>query len=89
MKGTAVLALLSVSVTLTALPSALVADTSTSSIVATEIRQAGYACDAPKNPVRDAAASKPGRVVWIIQCQQGTYRVTLNQDGTAQVEQGD
>ncbi len=69
-------------------PSAPRADTQLSAIVASEMRQAGYPCDNPRNPQRDKAASKPGRTVWLLECDQGTFRVTVNQDGKAQVEPG-
>ncbi len=70
----------------TLLPSALRADSQTNTIVASEMRQAGHACDNPRNAQRDTEASKPGRTVWDLQCDQGTFRVTINQDGSAEVE---
>ena len=55
-------------------------------IVAAQIRSQGYPCDNPKSATRDAQASKPYGVVWILACDNGTYRVTLVPNLAAQVE---
>ncbi|QGM97719.1 hypothetical protein [Methylocystis parvus] len=46
-------------------------------IIAAHVRLQGYKCDAPKSARRDAAASRPGEAVWIIACENGSYKVRL------------
>jgi hypothetical protein len=58
-------------------------------IVADQIRAQGYKCDSPQSAKRDAQASKPDEVVWILQCESGSYRVRLIPDMAAKVEKID
>jgi len=46
-------------------------------IIADQIRAQGYKCDSPQSAKRDAQASKPDEAAWILQCESGSYRVTL------------
>ena len=55
--------------------------------VAAQIRAQGYRCDAPVSAERDAALSRPDEAVWILKCQNATYRVRLIPDLAARVEQ--
>src|ERR1700730_1327634 len=55
-------------------------------IIAAQLRSQGYTCDHPKNAARDAKASKPYGAVWLLACENNTYRVTLIPDLAAQVE---
>ena len=55
-------------------------------IVASQIRSQGYTCDQPKSATRDAKASKPYAVVWVLVCETNSYRVTLVPNLAAQVE---
>ena len=55
--------------------------------IAAQIRAQGYRCDAPVSAERDAALSRPDEAVWILKCQNATYRVRLNPDLAARVEQ--
>jgi hypothetical protein len=58
-------------------------------IVADQIRAQGYKCESPQSAKRDAQASKPDEAVWILQCESGSYRVRLDPDMAATVEQID
>jgi hypothetical protein len=58
-------------------------------IVADQIRAQGYKCASPQSAKRDAQASKPDEAVWILQCESGSYRVRLDPDMAATVEQID
>ena len=62
-------------------------DPETAAIVATEIRHQGFRCDAPHSATRDKAASQPDITVWIITCDNATYRVRLIPDMAAQIEE--
>ena len=55
--------------------------------IAAQIRLQGYRCDDPVSAQRDAALSKPDEAVWVLKCQQATYRVRLIPDLAARVEQ--
>ena len=55
--------------------------------IAAQIRAQGYRCDAPVSAERDAALSRPDEAVWILKCQNATYRVRLIPDMAARVEQ--
>jgi hypothetical protein len=55
-------------------------------IVATQVRAQGYACDDPKSATRDSELSKPNQTVWVLVCENATYRATLVPSMAAQVE---
>ena len=55
-------------------------------IIAAKIRAQGYACDSPQSAERDDAASTANEVVWMLRCQNGSYRVTLIPNRAAKVE---
>ena len=46
-------------------------------IIAVQIRKQGYTCDNPQSAKRDPEASKPDLPVWILKCENATYRVRL------------
>ena len=54
-------------------------------IVATAVRQRGYACDRPQSLRSDLQSSLPDRPAWIIDCEQGRFRVTFEGDTGARV----
>jgi hypothetical protein len=56
-------------------------------VIAAQIRALGYRCDEPITANRDAELSKPDEAVWILKCQNATYRVRLIPDMAARVEQ--
>jgi hypothetical protein len=55
-------------------------------IVAVQIRKQGFPCDDPQDAKRDLQASKPDEAVWVLQCENATYRVRFVPDMAAQVE---
>jgi hypothetical protein len=57
--------------------------------IAVQLRSQGYACENPREAMRDASASKPDEAAWTIQCDGQKYRVRLVPDMAAQVERVD
>jgi hypothetical protein len=55
-------------------------------IIAAQLRLQGYACSDPISATRDPKASKPNATVWILVCENATYRATLVPNLAAQVE---
>ena len=55
--------------------------------IAAQIRAQGYRCDVPVGAERDPALSRQDEAVWILKCQNATYRVRLIPDMAARVEQ--
>ena len=55
--------------------------------ISAQIRAQGYRCDVPVSAERDPALSRPDEAVWILKCQNATYRVRLIPDIAARVEQ--
>ena len=55
--------------------------------ISAQIRAQGYRCDMPVSAERDPALSRPDEAVWILKCQNATYRVRLIPDMAARVEQ--
>jgi hypothetical protein len=56
-------------------------------ILAAQIRTQGYACDKPQRARRDAQLSRPDYDVWVLTCQNATYRIGRYPDRAANVEQ--
>ena len=54
--------------------------------IAAQIRAQGYTCDHPRSATRDPQASKPDEAVWLLRCEDATYRVHLVPDMAARVE---
>ena len=52
----------------------------TADIIAAQLHLRGVACTAPRSPIRHAA-SVPDESVWILRCNEATYRVRLNPGG--------
>jgi hypothetical protein len=55
--------------------------------IAAQIRAQGYQCTEPVSAARDAGLSRPDQAVWVLKCQNATYRVRLIPDMAARVEQ--
>lgn len=55
-------------------------------IIASQIRRQGFTCDKPKSATRDQEQSSPNETVWILQCEQDSYRVRLVPNMGANVE---
>ena len=58
-------------------------------ILAAQLRIQGYRCDAPVTAQRDAELSKPDEAVWILKCANASYRMRLDPDMAARIEQLD
>jgi hypothetical protein len=61
-------------------------DETPTEIIAAQIRDQGYECVKPQSAKRDVAQSAPNETVWILDCENGSYRVTLVPDLAAKVE---
>ncbi len=46
-------------------------------IIAVQIRKQGFTCTNPQSAKRDKEASRPDLPVWILTCENATYRVRL------------
>lgn len=46
-------------------------------IVAAQLRRQGVACTTPRGGVLDSENSTPHETVWILRCDEASYRVTL------------
>lgn len=46
-------------------------------VVAAQVRAQGYQCDEPTTAERDVELSEPDSPVWILRCQNASYRVRL------------
>lgn len=56
-------------------------------VLAAQIRAQGYHCDTPLSARRDAKQSKPDKAVWILKCRASTFRIRLDPNMAAYVEQ--
>jgi hypothetical protein len=61
-------------------------DETPTDIIAAQIRDQGYECVKPQSAKRDVAQSAPNETVWVLDCESGSYRVTLVPDLAAKVE---
>ena len=55
-------------------------------MLAAQIRMQGFACDKPLTAVRDAKRSKPDLAVWVLKCNNATFRIRNIPDMAAKVE---
>ena len=60
-----------------------------SKIVADQVRDQGYACNKSLTLERDPTYSRPDEPVWILDCDNATYRVRLIPGMAADVERLD
>jgi hypothetical protein len=58
-------------------------------IVAAQIRRQGFVCDNPMRAEPDREHSKPNEAVWVLKCQNATYRVRLIPKRAAHIERID
>ena len=58
-------------------------------LIAEQLRRQGFKCENPQSAERDEAASKPDAAVWILTCENASYRVKLIPDLAAEVTQLD
>jgi hypothetical protein len=62
------------------------ADEPTRDLLASQIRDQGFTCEKPKGAQQEAKESKPNETVWILTCENDTYRMTVIPDMAAKVE---
>jgi hypothetical protein len=55
-------------------------------VLAAQIRSQGFACDEAQRATRDAKLSKPDYDVWVLTCNNATYRIGRYADQAAKVE---
>jgi hypothetical protein len=55
-------------------------------LLAIQIRSQGYRCDMPVSAKRDQKHSGPDVSVWILRCEQNSYRMRLAPDMAARVQ---
>jgi hypothetical protein len=55
-------------------------------ILAVQLRSQGYVCQNPQNATRDGDQSRPDQAVWLVTCEDGTYRMRLTPGMAAKVE---
>ena len=56
------------------------------STLAAQIRTQGFVCDKPLHATRDANLSKPNYAVWVLKCENATYRIGRYPNLAAKVE---
>lgn len=54
-------------------------------MLAAQVRTQGIVCDKPQRAVRDAKRSKPNHDVWILTCENATYRISRYPDLGAKI----
>jgi len=55
-------------------------------MLAAQIRSQGIACERPERALRDVKRSRPDHDVWILTCENATYRISRYPDLAAKVE---
>lgn len=55
-------------------------------LLASQARDQGFACNQPKAAHMDADLSKPNAKVWILECEQATFRMIVVPDMAAKIE---
>jgi len=56
------------------------------SMLAAQIRMQGFTCDRPLGAARDSKRSRPDRGVWVLRCNNASYRVTRAPDMAAKIQ---
>jgi hypothetical protein len=67
------------------LPNVLAAQEDPKNVIAAHIRMQGFACDKPVSAERERGASRPNEAVWLLKCENRSYRVRLVPDMAAAV----
>ena len=55
-------------------------------LLASQIRDQGFACNKPESAKLEEGQSKPNETVWILKCEDDSYRMTVVPDLAAKVE---
>ena len=64
----------------------LSAQEATQDLLASQIRDQGYRCAKPLSAEKDQSRSRPDEAVWVLKCENETYRIRLIPDMAARVE---
>jgi hypothetical protein len=70
-------------------PDAQAQDETPADIIAVQIRKQGFSCGKAERAVKDSDASRPDLPVWILKCDNASYRVRLVGNMADHVEQLD
>ncbi len=62
------------------------ADETAKEAIAAQIRRQRFACDKPLSVERDRQSLKPYRPIWVLKCENATYRVDPIPHRAADVE---
>lgn len=54
--------------------------------LAAQVRTQGFTCDKPQGAEKNNSASRPNEEVWILTCENGSYRMTVVPDMAAKIE---
>jgi hypothetical protein len=71
---------------ITTLEAARAVDESPKDVLAAQIRSQGVVCNKALRATRDAKRSKPDHEVWVLQCDNATYRIGRYPDLAAKIE---
>jgi hypothetical protein len=56
-------------------------------MLAAQIRTQGFTCERPQDATREPKLSRPDHEVWVLTCENATYRISRYPDRAADVEQ--
>jgi hypothetical protein len=62
------------------------AEETSSDILAARVREQGFTCDKAQSSEREQSQSEPNETVWILKCENDTYRLRLVPDMAAKIE---
>jgi len=71
---------------ITTLEAARAVDESPKDVLAAQIRSQGVVCNKALRATRDAKRSKPDHEVWVLKCDNATYRIGRYPDLAAKIE---
>lgn len=54
--------------------------------LAAQVRGQGFPCEKPQSAEKNKKASRPNEEVWILKCENASYRMTVIPDMAAKVE---
>ena len=66
--------------------SAYAAEETSADILAARVREQGFTCDKAQSSEREQSQSEPNETVWILKCENDTYRLRLVPDMAAKIE---
>jgi hypothetical protein len=66
--------------------SANAAEETSSDILAARVREQGFTCNKAQSSEREQSQSAPNETVWILKCENDTYRLRLVPDMAAKIE---